>query len=494
MRKHIPIFFSALMLTGVNLLLRLFGTGFQVYLSGQIGAEGIGLLQLTLSAGSMAMVAGMGGIRTATMYLSAEELGKNRPKNIPSVLAACTFYSICFSLCIATLLYVFAPFIGHYWIGNAGVTDSLRLFCVFLPVNCLCGVMIGYFTGANRIGTLAAIEVAEQIFSMVITVLLLKFYAKQNQEAACLCVVFGSGLGGCFTLLVLTLVRCRDKVDKSVQIPITRRLLRTALPLAAADDLRTGISTLENMMVPRRLALYPDTLTPLAAFGTVTGMVFPILMFPAAFLFGLTELLVPELARCNASGRTERIDHLVRKSMKSALIYGAVCAGVLYLTAPNLCMRFYGSSQAGEYLRWFSLLAIMLYTDSVVDAMIKGLGQQSASVCFNIITNIMDVALLYVLLPILGMKGYFISFLITHGINLILSLWRLLKITHIRIHMRIPVFTLLVLLLSIAVASFCTNPWIASLCFIAIFFCGLYVCAVITMEDFNWIKGLLYKK
>ena len=44
MSKKLPIFYSALMLTGVNLLLRFVGTSFQVYLSASIGAAGIGLL------------------------------------------------------------------------------------------------------------------------------------------------------------------------------------------------------------------------------------------------------------------------------------------------------------------------------------------------------------------------------------------------------------------------------------------------------------------
>ena len=67
-----PIFYNALLLTGVNLLLRFVSTSFQVYLSGRIGAAGIGLLQLVLSVGALAITAGMGGIRTATMYLCAE--------------------------------------------------------------------------------------------------------------------------------------------------------------------------------------------------------------------------------------------------------------------------------------------------------------------------------------------------------------------------------------------------------------------------------------
>gem|GEM_PF-2543723 len=73
MPKKLPIFYSALLLTGVNLLLRLVGTSFQVYISGRIGAAGVGLLQLTMSVGSLAMVTGIAGVRTATMYLTAED-------------------------------------------------------------------------------------------------------------------------------------------------------------------------------------------------------------------------------------------------------------------------------------------------------------------------------------------------------------------------------------------------------------------------------------
>ena len=88
------------MLTGVNLLLRFVGTSFQVYISGRLGAAGVGLLQLVLSVGSLAMVASIGGIRTATMYLTAEELGKNRQENVSWILSGCFLYSIKNTCCV----------------------------------------------------------------------------------------------------------------------------------------------------------------------------------------------------------------------------------------------------------------------------------------------------------------------------------------------------------------------------------------------------------
>ncbi len=494
MPKKLPIFYSALLLTGVNLLLRFVGTSFQVYLSSRIGAEGIGLLQLVLSVGSMALVAGMAGIRTATMYLTAEEFGKKRPGNIPWILSGCTLYSLLCSSAVGILIYIFAPFLAENWIGNPDVVDSLRLFAYFLPANCLTGVMVGYFTGANRITTLAAIEIAEQLCNMVCTVLLLHFWANNSPERACMSVILGSGLGSCLTLGCLLLLRLAERTATNPKIPTVNHLLDTAVPLALADDLRTGISTVENLMVPKRLALYPGEVSPLAAFGTICGMVFPVLMFPAAILFGLTELLVPELARCRAAESDNRIQYLIRRSLRVALIYGTVCAGILFLSAEDLCLSFYESKEAGRYLRWFSLLSVMLYCDIVTDAIIKGLGQQKASVRYNITTNVMDVSFLYILLPRYGIVGYYISFLVTHVINFILSLRRLLKISKIQIQWYVPFLTIAAAIIASWAANFVSLSIYRCVAYVIILFCLLFLSHVLCHEDIAWIKGLIRKK
>lgn len=494
MRKKLPIFYSALLLTLVNLLLRLVGTSFQVYLSSRIGAEGIGLLQLVMSVGSMAMVAGMAGIRTAAMYLTAEEMGRRQTGNISWVLSGCVLYSILCSGTVAFAVYHFAPYLAEKWIGSGQAVDSIRLFAAFLPVNCLSGVMVGYFTGANRIGTLAIVEIAEQLCSMVCTMLLLTLWAGHDAALSCQAVVMGSGLGACLTLICLILLRLIERSPRSQRIPVAGRLTQTAVPLALADDLRTGISTVENLMVPKRLALYPGTISPLAAFGTVCGMVFPVLMFPVAILFGLTELLIPELARCRAAGSTQRVSHLVQKSLQVAMLYGTLCGGILFLNADELCTALYKSEEAATYLRWFSVLAVMLYTDTVTDAMIKGLGQQRASVCYNILTNTMDVCFLYILLPKYGITGYFISFVVTHVVNFILSIRRLLKITGEKIPIHIPVLTLSAAFFAVWACHFVSSPILRTGAFLAMLLCLLFLMKILSQEDLLWIKGLIYKK
>lgn len=493
MRRQ-SMFHSALLLTIVNLLLRLVYTSFQVYLSGRIGAAGIGLLQLVLSVGALAMTAGIAGVRTATMYLTAEELGKKRPGSITWVLSGCVLYSIAFSLVIAGCLFGFAPVIAEKWVGDLRSITALRLYAVFLPVYCLCGVMSGYFTAANRIGTLAAVEIAEQVLSMGVTMGVLALWAGHDPGKACCAVVLGSGAGAVLTLGCLVFLRFRQRTVAGQKIPVRQRLFQIALPLALADDLKAGISTTENLMVPKRLALYRGTTDPLADFGMVCGMVFPILMFPAAILFGLNELLIPELARCNAALSNRRIKYLVKRSLKVALLYGAVFCGLEFLLADSLCLKLYHNTQAGPYLQLYALLIPMLYCDAVTDAMTKGLGQQTYCVRYNIFTSAMDVALLFILLPRYGMMGYFFSFLVTHLINFALSLRRLLIISQIKIPWHIPLQALCAMIVSVYLANTIGNSILRCLGFLSILLSLLFLLGILGKEDIVWLKKLIAKK
>lgn len=487
------MFYGALLLTGVNLLLRLISTGFQVYVSGRIGAAGVGLLQLVLSVGALAMTAGMAGVRTAAMYLTAEAVGRREKAGLRRIVRCCIGYSLLFSLPTAAALSGFSPLLATRWIGDAETAGAIRLLALFLPVSCLCGVLSGCLTGLNRIGTLAAVQAAEQLLTMSLTFLLLSGPADDRAVSACRVMVLASGIGACLTLLALAILCAAvlPRQQAAARVSVSRHLAGLALPLALADDLKAGISTAENLLVPRRLSLFAGEAAPLAAFGTVCGMVFPLMMLPAALLYGFAELVVPELARCRAAGSHARIHHLISRSLRTALLYGVTCGGLLYLLAGPLCGALYHSEEAARHLRRFAFLVPMLYCDAVTDAMTKGLGQQKICVRYNILTSALDVALLYVLLPRWGMTGYFLSFLVTHALNFVLSLRRLLRISGETLTPFVPLATVAVMLLAVRLTAMAPHPLLRAAAYPALLYGGLVLLGIVGREDFRWGLGLL---
>ncbi len=428
------IVYGTVLLTGSGLLLRLVAMGFQVYLSGRIGAAGIGLLQLILSVRRLAATAGAAGVRTCAVYLSAEASGRRRPHEVRAVLTSCCRYALVSSTLIALCLWRAAAWLADVWIGAPAAAPSLRLAALFLPVQCLCGVLTGYLTSAGRIRSLIRLEFLEQGITILLTYLLLSRWAGGDAGRACLAVTAG-GCAAALPLLFLLAALCRRGLPRQVpEGPVPyRRIIRMALPLAIADDLRAGLDTAEDLIIPKRLALFTTTAAAMAEYGVVRGMVFPVLMFPSAILFSLAELLIPEFSRCSAGRRVPRVRYLARRSLRITLLFGLGVGGMLLCIAGPLGTLLYQDPRAGAGLRLYAPFVPVLYLDIIVDAICKGLGLQDANARRNALTSFLDVILLWSLLPRAGMGGYYLCFAITHLLNFLLSLRCLIRAADLRL-------------------------------------------------------------
>ena len=134
----------------------------------------------------------------------------------------------------------------------------------------------------------------------------------------------------------------------------------------------------------------------------------------------------------------------------------------------------------------------MLYCDLITDAMTKGLGQQKACVRYNILSNSLDVVLLFFLLPRYGLGGYFLSFSLTHALNFCLSLRRLLRIGELRLNPNFPCFALSAALLAVFGGSRFTGCIRPAAAFTGLFFCLCRLFGILTCADLQWVKGLIF--
>ena len=424
---------SALLLTLANLAMRGVTMLFQVYLTGQVGAAGIGLLQLVLTVNAFAVTIGTSGLRVAAMYLSAEEYGLQRFHGIRQAMVRCVVSGTILSALVGAAMAVLAQPLSLYWVKDLQAEASLRLLGATLPLTCLSGILAGYFTACGKIKKLVAVEIADRLLSVVLTVLLLQQGICGDLSHACVCIVGGSALTSLGSVTVLLLMICQDLRPYKQQEPLQMgtRLRRLCVPVALNDYLRSGLGTLEQFLIPYGLARSGGSRTmALADYGTIQGMVFPLMMLPSTLLYAAADLLIPELALSSARKDQKRLSRITSRWLSVGCLYACMIAGLLYVTAPSLGVLLYESPEAGRYLRWFAPLLPVLYLDCIVDGMHKGLGQQIYCVRVNTLTNLLDVIGLYLLLPRFGIGGYFVTYTVTHVLNFGLSLHRLLHLSN----------------------------------------------------------------
>lgn len=420
------------LLTAANLLMRGVSMLFQVYLTARVGAAGVGLLQLILSVNLFAVTLGTSGLRVAALYLSAEAYGLRRYGGVRQAMVWCLTAGLLLSALVGGAMMAFAEPLALSVVGDLRAVLSLRLLGLTLPLSCLSMILSGCFTACGQVRTLVAVEVGDKAATVVLTMLLLQQGIAGDLAHACAAIVGGNALAavGSVAVLLGLLRRWLGKLDGGGAMPdMGRRLLGIAGPVAVSDYLRSGLGTLEQFLIPWGLGRFGGSHTQaMADYGVIHGMVFPVLMFPCTVLYAVADVLVPELARCRAEENQRRIRHVAGRCLRQGFLYAAAVAAVLWLLAMPLGQLLYRSDDAGRYLRLFAPAVVMLYLDCLVDGMHKGLGQQVYTVRVNTLTSILDVALLYLLLPRWGIAGYYVSFWVSHGVNFYLSIRRLGKL------------------------------------------------------------------
>ena len=367
--------------------------------------------------------------------INSEAYGRRDSAGLQGAAAHCLGYVLLTSMLAAAGLFFAAPWIARYALRLPEAEGSLRLLAGLVPVGCVNLVLGGYLTAAGQVLRLTAVDACERVCCLGLSLLLLRS-APEGLGGACFALLGGDLLASCGAAAVLYGFYRQGwrGVSPSEAPPgLGRRVRKLAAPLALSDYLRAALRTLEQLLIPWGLAQAgASQQRAMAAYGTVTGMVFPVLMLPAAFLYALIDLLIPELAACRAQRRAARLQSVTRQCLRAGLLFGSFTAGLLFVLAGPLAQLLYRSAEAGRLLRLFAPVALVLYLDALVDGMLKGLSEQVANVRYNTITSALDVALLFVLLPRYGLGGYVFTFIAAHLVNFALSLRRLLRVTGLR--------------------------------------------------------------
>ena len=426
MSRKKMILVNTALLTVSTLLIRMIGMFFQAWLASRLGAEGIGLYQLSGSVTVLFSVFAVSGVRFAATKLVSEEAASHSGGNASAVMRCCAIYAMLFGFLSCALLWCLAKPLGFLWVGDARVVHALRVASAAMPFIALSSVLNGYFTAYGRIWKMVLVQFLVTLIGAGISVVLLLRTDLFDLEKTCVVITFGSvvseTLGFAFLLLFYLGERSHQNTEKKSGSNLTKRMLTAALPLALSSYTRTALSTLEHMLIPKGLRLSGlSAEAALSGYGVVHGMALPAVLFPSCLLVSLSELIVPELTRSKAQRQIARIRHIVRSCRIGTLIYAAITAVLLFCLADLIAGRIFHNAECAMSIRLLAPLIPVMNFDTITDGCLRGLGQQSRVMAINILDAALGVAFVLLLIPSGGLKGYLQMIWITEIVNCLLS-------------------------------------------------------------------------
>ena len=426
---------NAALLTATGLALRAAGMLFRVYIAARIGAAGMGLYQLIVTVYGLFVTFATAGLpvvsaRVVSGYAACSDAGSLRPSARRMILLAAVL-----GVLGSTALFLGAGAAASLVIRDARAALSLRILAPSLPFMAASAVIRGCFLALREVGPNARAQMFEQLLRIGFVALLLTRISPDNTALCCAAVVLGNTVSEAASWLYMALSwrrRIRFAPDGGAPVRV-HSLASLLVPIAASQYLTSALHTVENVLVPSCLALFLASRDDaLAQYGALKGMALPVLFFPFSFLNTLSTLLLPEITRAHLRGDKARLQMLTARTLRITLGISVLAGGLFTAYAYDIGEILYQSHEIGFYLSVLGPLMPLMYLESMVDGLLKGLDQQIATFRYTAIDSVARIVLIVLLLPRFGMKGFLFVMLVSNLLTSLLNLGTLLHVTGVR--------------------------------------------------------------
>ena len=407
---------------------------FGLYVSNKIGSEAVGTFSLVMSVYMFVVTIATSGLSLACTCIVSEEFAKKNFFDGLKAVKSSIIFALALGFGTSFLLLIFSNTISKIWLKSMIFSMPLYLISLGLPFISISSVLNGYFSAVRKGYKSAISQVFELIIKIIITVILLNFYVSKNIEAIITSLILADIISEICSFILLFILYKRDSMKYSKRaitaITFKRKILKIAFPVSITSYIRSGLSTLKQFIIPSRLMLFGFTYAmALSEYGKINGMTMALLTFPNVFIMSFSNLLIPEFSSLIAKQYKKRILEVCKKVFFVTSIFSIFLSIIFFLFADKISLLIFNNLECAKYIKILSPIVLFIYTDNVLDSMLKGLNKQFGVMSCNIIDLILTICILYFTLPFLGITGYLFAIMISEIFNFIVSFILLYKTT-----------------------------------------------------------------
>lgn len=431
---------GALILTAANIITRILGFVYRIYMSNAIGVEGMGLYQLITPIYMLVWAVSSAGFSTSVSKLTAQEMARDKRGNTKRLLYIALIISIPIALLISIVVFNFSDYLAFYIIKDIRTSLSLKIISLCFPFMAAGSVIRGYFLGIKNTLIPGISQVMEQIVRMA-TVYILSFsLINKGLEYACGAAVAGMAIGEVISFIYTIIMYIIDnkghyKKPTLRYFSALNMLLSMAIPLTLNRMSSSLFSTLESILIPLKLQEYGlNQGAALSLLGILNGMAMPLIMFPSSLLTALATATMPVISESNELNQHKRIQKTINHTMEITAIIAAFTTGVFFTFPGEIGYLIYGESNMNEILKMLALVCPFLYIQVTISGVLNGLGEQLFIFKVNIIMSIINIAVVYFVVPLWGINSFILSWILSSAIGTFMTTTRLKNTINLKLN------------------------------------------------------------
>lgn len=416
---------GTMILTVASFVVKVIGALNWIFVSRILGGEGIGLYTIAFPIYFFAMTISQAGVPVAISIITAERVALKDIAGAQRVFRISMFLMLLTGIFFSVLTYFSASWlIDWQFIRDPRAHLSIVALSPTIFFVTLLSASRGYLQGWQRMTPTAVSQIIEQIFRVIVMIVLAYLFLPMGLEYASAGASLGALAGAVTGLIVLVYfhIKLNRDIEKTYGVnlkpapetehesrtSIIKRIFKLALPVSAASIMLPVVSNLDLMIVPQRLEVAGYSVRQATElFGYLTGMAVPLINLATILTASLAVSIVPAISEARALKDTARI---FRQTAAAVRISNFVCFPafvIVFFLATPIASLIYNAPGAGPAVMISAVSIILLGLHQVSTGVLQGLGHTTIPMVNMILAAAAKVVLNWTLtaMPALGIMG-----------------------------------------------------------------------------------------
>jgi stage V sporulation protein B len=460
------LFRTVATITFFAVITRILGFFFRIYLSRMLGAEALGIYQISLSVFMVLLTIIGSGLPIVISKITAKLHTKNDKVSEGKLVSTSLIISLVTSLILIAVILIFKN------LFSAILTEDkcYTILVIMLPAVLFSGVYSvfrGALWGHSNYFGFCLPELFEQIARITICIFLLSFGLGSLDPA------ISAGLSltiACFLSSIMAVVMYfiyGGRLKKPVGF--YREVFRSSAPITGLRVLTSFVQPLIAFIIPARLiaAGYTNS-QALSLFGIATGMTIPLLFIPITLVSSLSLALIPDISSALSNKDVLHINNRISSSLTFTLFITFLMIPLFWGAGENIGAFFFSNQMSGALLSSASWIILPLALTNITSSILNALGMEVKSFINYIIGSVFLFLGLWFLPQLMGIKALIYAMGVCVSITTLLNIWMIKRKTKVRLGLLKPLLLMSLFTIPTAALTFFTTNLLNN--FIPLFF------------------------
>ncbi len=415
------------MVTALSCAERFIGFLYRIFLSRNLGAEAVGIYQITLSVFGVLLTVASSGIPITVSRMITKFRTQKNPLAEKQTVSGGIFICLLFTISVS-LIITFFPKSFSFVFSDSRCMDLLLIILPGLSITSIYAVIRGFFWGNKLFTSYSLIEFIEEAVMFCVGIFLIKTATSPLNGVMRAGVAIVASYAVSFVLSIAVFFKKGGKLASP--LPQLKPLINASLPITAMRTSTSLINSLVAVLLP--IGLINAGIAKeqaIASYGELSGMAIPLLFIPSTVIGAIALVLVPELSENYYNNNNQALKNNIEKAINASVFISCLIVPVFISHGKEIGNVIYKNQNAGVYLSYSAGIMLPMSLSMITTSLLNSINKEKSTLLYYFFGASATVLSVYFLPRFIGTYSYVVGLFLSYFICAVLNLYKLFKST-----------------------------------------------------------------